>query len=111
MRDPLSRDFSSLLPSQDSWLHRVRDNFHQMLAPAGIFPSCVSGAPLHLLNSGRTAAAGGARAVSLLTHAALLAGILLLNFASHGPGPTRTGTGLPPHGVLSYFPVPEDSRF
>jgi len=70
MRDPLSRDFSSLQPSQDSWLHRVRDNFHQLLAPSRIFPSSANGAPLHLLTFKRTSAAGGARTVSLLTHAA-----------------------------------------
>jgi protein TonB len=111
MRDPLSRDFSVLQPSQDSWLHRVRDNFHLFFTPVRIFPSSVNGAPLHLLNPRRTATAGGAGTASALTHAALLAGLFLLNFASHGPGAPKTGPGLPPHGVLSFFPVPEDSHF
>jgi protein TonB len=111
MRDPLSRDFSSLQPSQDSWLHRVRDNFHQLLAPSRIFPSSANGAPLHLLTFKRTSAAGGARTVSLLTHAALLSGIVLLNLPSHAPGVGRTAAELASHAGLTFFPVPEDSHF
>jgi len=49
MRDPLSRDFSSLQASPDSWLHRVSENFQQLLAPSRNFPSSANGAPLHLL--------------------------------------------------------------
>src|SRR5260370_13694273 len=111
MRDPLSRGFSSLPSSQDSWLRRVRDNFRQLLTPVRIFPSSANGAPLHLLNLRHSATAGGARTVSLLTHAALLAGILLLSFSAHGPGVSGTGPGLPPHSGLTFFPVPEVSRF
>ena len=111
MRDPLSRDFSSHEPSRDSWLRRVRDNFHQLLAPAHMFPSSVSGAPLHLLPFKRTATAGGARTLSLLTHAALLSGILLLNLPSHAPGVASAGPELAPHSGLTFFPVAEDARF
>lgn len=111
MRDPLSRAFSSLQASQDSWVHRVRDNFRQLLTPARIFPSSANGAPLHLLNLKHSATAGGARTVSLLTHAALLAGILLLSFSAHGPGVSRTGPVLPPRSGLAFFPVPEDGHF
>ena len=111
MRDPLSRAFSSLQSSQDSWLRRVRDNLHQLFIPTRIFPSSANGAPLHLLNLKHSATAGGARTVSLLTHGALLAGILLLSFSSHGPAVSRTGPGLPPHSGLSFFPVPEDSQY
>src|SRR6266849_8896948 len=111
MRDSLSRDFSSLQPSRDSWLRRVRDNFHQLLAPAHIFPSSANGAPLHLLTFKRTATAGGARTLSLLTHAVLLSGILLLNFASHGPGVTKRGPELLPRGGLTFFPVAEENHF
>jgi protein TonB len=111
MRDPLSRSFAGLQSSQDSWFHRVRDNFHQLLTPTRIFPSSANGAPLHLVNFRRTATAGGAGTASALTHAALLAGLLLLNFASHSPGVAKREPGLPPHGILSFFPVPEDSHF
>jgi len=111
MRDPLSRDFSSHQPSRDSWLRRVRDNFHQLLAPAHIFPSSANGAPLHLLTFKRTATLGGARTLSLLTHAALLFGILILNLPAHAPGVTKAGPELRPHSGLTFFPVAEDARF
>jgi len=111
MRDPLSRDFSSLQPSQDSWLHRVRDNFHQLLAPSRIFPSSANGAPLHLLTFKRTSAAGGARTVSLLTHAALLSGIVLLNLPSHAPGVGRTAAELASHAVSLFSLFPKIATF
>jgi TonB family protein len=111
MREPLSRDFSSLQPSRDSWLRRVRDNFHQLLTPAHIFLSSANDAPLHLLVFNRTATAGGARTASLLTHAALLSGILLLNLPSHAPGVASAGSELAPHRGLTFFPVAEDARF
>ena len=111
MRDPLSRGFFSLPSSQDSWLHRVYDNFHQLLTPARTFASSANGAPLHLLNFRRTAAGGSARAASLLTHAALLSGILLLNLFSHPPGTTITRPELLSHAGLTFFPVPEDNHF
>src|ERR1700720_3646654 len=107
MRDPLSRDFSSFQPSQDSWFHRVRDNFQQLLMPARIFPSSANGAPLHLLTFRRTATAGGARTLSLLTHAALLFGILLLNLPSHAPGVAGAGPELASHSGLTFFPSPK----
>src|SRR3989441_12325444 len=110
MRDPLSRDFSSHEPSRDSWLRRVRDNFHQLLAPAHIFPSSANGAPLHLLTFKRTATAGGARTASLLTHAVLLSGILLLNLPSHAPGVASAEPELAPHSGLTFFPVAEDTH-
>lgn len=111
MRDPLSRDFSALQPSQDSWVHRVRDNFHQLLTPARIFPLSANGAPLHLLSLKRSETLGGARAVSLLTHAALLCAILLLKFTSHGPLDKGKILELASHSGLTYFQVPDDSRF
>src|ERR1700732_384897 len=110
MRDPLSRDFSSFQPSQNSWLRRVRDNFQQLLMPAHIFPSSANGAPLHLLAFRRTATAGGARTLSLLTHAALLFGILLLSLPSHAPGVAGAGPELVSHSGLTFFPVAEDSH-
>jgi periplasmic protein TonB len=111
MRDPLSRDLSSLQASPDSWLHRVRENLQQFLTPARIFPSSANGAPLHLLTFKRSATAGGARTISLLTHAVLLSVILLLHFSQRGPGGTRTGPELLSQRGLTFFYAPEDSRF
>jgi protein TonB len=111
MRDPLSREFSSLQQTQDSWLQRVRDNFQQLLAPARIFPSAANGAPLHLLTFRRTPAANRARTASVVTHAALAAGILLLNFSSQVSGPPGRGPMLGPNRGLTFFPVPDESQF
>jgi periplasmic protein TonB len=91
MRDPLSRDFSSLQPSQDSWLQRVRNNFHQLLTPARIFPSSANGAPLHLLRLDSSPRAGRAQGVSFLTHAALIAALALV--AMHGYKTVKTPYG------------------
>ena len=111
MRDPLSRSFTSLSISRDSWLHRVRENFQQFLTPARIFPSSANGAPLHLLTIRRTATAGRARTVSLLTHAVVLSGILLLNLTSRVPEIKRTAQELASRSGLTFFPAPEDSHF
>lgn len=111
MRDPLSRSFAGLQSSQDSWLHRVRENFQQFLTPARISPSSANGAPLHLLPVRRTANAGRARTASMLTHAVLLAGILLLNLTPRVPGLTGVAPGPGPWRGLTFFPAPEDSHF
>jgi protein TonB len=78
MRDPLSRGFSSLQQTSDSWLHRVRENFHQLFTPARRFPSSANGAPLHLLRFGRSGHASRAQGVSFLTHAAMIAALALI---------------------------------
>ena len=78
MRDPLSREFSSLQPSQDSWFQRVRGNFQQLLTPARIFPSSANGAPIHLLRWGKSARSGRAQGVSLMTHAAIIMALALI---------------------------------
>src|SRR5260370_21367318 len=110
MREPLSRDFSSLQPSQASRLRRVRDNFQQLLSPARIFPSSANGAPLLLLTLRRTATAGGARTLSLLTHSAFLFVILLLNLPSHAPGVAAARPALASQRVLTFFSVAADSH-
>jgi len=109
MRDPLSRDFSSLQSSQDSWLHRVRDNFRQLLRPARIFPSAANGAPLHLLRFDRAPRANRAQGISFLTHAAMIVALTLI--ALHPPkitkAPENSATNVlehltfPPH----FFPT------
>jgi len=111
MRDFLFRSLSPQQSSGDSWLNRVRENFHQLFLPAGIFPSSANGAPLHLLKFPRSATAGHARATSLLMHAALLAGILLIHVKTQvtstaGPGPQR-----PDHGLLTFFRPPDANSF
>jgi protein TonB len=78
MHDPLSRNFSSLQQTSDSWLHRVRDNFHQLLTPARIFPSSANGAPLHVLRFGNSAHASHAQGVSFLTHAVMIGALALI---------------------------------
>jgi len=62
MRDPLSRFLSSLPSSQDSLIYRIRDNFHQLLAPAHAFPSSANGAPLHLMRAEKSARASQRKA-------------------------------------------------
>ena len=111
MRDPLSRGFSSLQPSQDSWLHRVRENFRQLFTPAQVFPSSANGAPLHMLNSRRSATAGGARTASILMHLALVCGILLLHFSTNVPGNPSAAPEMFPHRGLTFFRAPADSQF
>ena len=84
MRDPLSREFSSLQAAQDSWLQRVRDNFHQLLTPARILPSSAIGAPIHVLKLELSRRRNRAQSVSFLAHAAIIAALVLL--AAHPPG-------------------------
>jgi periplasmic protein TonB len=110
MRDPLSRGFSSLPHSQDSWFHRVRENFRQLFAPVRISPSSANGAPLHVLNSRRSATSGGARTASLLTHMALLSGILLLHLSTQPPRDPSGGRAILPHRGLTFFRIPENSQ-
>jgi periplasmic protein TonB len=111
MRDPLSRDFSFFQLTQDSWLQRVRDNFRQLLTPARIFPSSANGAPIHLLTFNRSATMSGARSLSLLTHSALLCGILLLNLAPRGPIDRKNIPELVPQSGLTFFTGTKESTF
>jgi protein TonB len=106
MREPLSRFFAPLQPSQESWIHRVRDNFHQLLTPARIFTSSANGAPIHLLQAEKSARSTQAQGASLLSHAVILGALAIL--ALHPPG--SKPDPLPPGGKIpSYIPVP--SRF
>jgi protein TonB len=101
MRDPLSRDFSSLQPSQDSWLQRVRDNFHQLLTPARIFPFPANGAPIHVLKLDTSTRQSRAQSFSFLTHAAIISTLVLL--AAHPPGGARNN--FPPERP-AFQPIP-----
>jgi len=105
MRDPLSRDFSSLQPSEDSWVHRVRENFRQLITPSRIFPSSANGAPIHLLVQGKSARSGQAHSVSVLTHAAIIASLVLV--AMHPPG-EKPNPVSPSAMIHSVLPMPRD---
>jgi len=89
MRNPLSRDFSALHQNQDSWIHRVRENFRQLLEPAGIFPSSANGAPIHLLQQGKSARAGQAQSVSALAHTIVILalGLVAVRVPRQSPAP------------------------
>jgi protein TonB len=72
--------------ASDPWLTRIRENFRQLLTPAGLSPSSPHGAPIHLLKLNPTGKAG-AQTASLLTHAAILAAILVLAVQTHTSRP------------------------
>lgn len=78
MRDPLSREFSALQRSQDSWIRRVRENCRQLFTPARVFPSSANGAPLHLLRLGSSPHASRAQSFSFLTHVALITALAFM---------------------------------
>ncbi len=101
MRDPLSRSFSSFQSSQESWVNRVRDNFHQLLMPIRISPSSANGAPLHLLRPDPSARRGRAQSFSLLRHAAIIA-----TFAVQAMHPPRGAMNRIPRGTEAIHPIP-----
>jgi hypothetical protein len=70
----------------DPWLTRIRENFRQLLTPAGLSPSSPHCAPIHLLKLNPTGKAG-AQTASLLTHSAILAAILVLAVQTHTSRP------------------------
>jgi periplasmic protein TonB len=105
MPDPFSRAPFSFSSSQNSLFRRIRDNSQQLLASAPAFPSTANGAPLHLPRRERSSCSGRAQSASLLTHAAIITGLLLL--VTHPPDPRRDL--LPPTGrIPNFLPVPSD---
>ncbi len=103
MRETLSRDYSSVQPSQDSWFHRVRDNFHQLLTPVRILPFSANGAPIHSLQWEQSPRTGRAQGASFLTHAAILSALILV--ALHPQGPKRDPAP-PGERLTNYLPLP-----
>ena len=105
MRDPFSRLFYSFSSSQDSLLHRIRDNFHQLFTPVQTFPSSANGAPIHLPRWENSPRGSRAQSVSLITHAAIIAALVVV--FSHPPVSNRTPH---PHGrdIRGLLPVPPD---
>src|SRR5260370_24668985 len=80
MRDPLSRSFSFFQSSQESWLNRVRDNFHQLLTSVRISPSSASDTPIHLLRLERSPRGCQAQSISLFVHTTTVGALALLTF-------------------------------
>ena len=102
MRDPFFRPFDS--SSRDSWLQRIRENFRQAFAPVRISPSSANGAPLRALRWEQSPRSRRAQSTSLLTHAAVIAALLLAaaHRPSHNPKPPRPGE------AGEVFPAPPD---
>jgi protein TonB len=61
----------------DSWLHRVRENLTQLLLSSSSKPSAANGAPIHLVQLGRSGRPASAQGASLLTHAVVLTALIL----------------------------------
>ncbi len=80
--------FSFPNDAREPWLQRIAENLHQLFEPIGLAPTAANGAPIHLLKPGRTRL-GPSQSISLLTHAALITGLLML--ATH----PRRDTSLP----------------
>ena len=93
MTAPSHHRFSFISPNDasESWLQRIAENFRQLFEPAPLAPTSANGAPIHLLKHGRTRL-GRSQSLSLLTHAALIAGLLALAAQS------RHNTSLPSPG-------------
>ncbi len=104
MRDPVFRPLASLSSSRDSLFQRIRDNFQHLLAPVRIFPFSANGAPLHLPRWERSARSSRAQSASLLTHAAIIAALVVA--AVHPPGSNPKPT--PPGEAGGILSVPGD---
>jgi protein TonB len=106
MREPFLRPFSgsdSLTKpdSTESWLNRVRENLGQLLIPSHFKPTAANGAPIHLLKFDKSLRPARAQGASLVTHAIILATILLLLAnTKRGPTPPFFG-GTPALGPLT----------
>jgi periplasmic protein TonB len=112
MRDPFSRNFYlARSSSRDSLVCRIRDNFQQLFTPARIFPSSANGAPLHLLTHKGTSFASAPRVTSFLTHAVLVAGLLLLHAQTTTQKGRESGPETAPRGPFTFFPVPDANLF
>jgi len=104
MRDPFFRPLSS--SSRDSWLHRIRENFHQSFAPVRMFPTSANGAPIHLLSWRRGATVRTSRTISFATHLILIAGLLLPHVETGTQRNVGDGTGQKESGIRAFLPFP-----
>ena len=64
--------------TQNSWLERVRENARQFFAGARAGHSSANGAPIHLLEFGKSPRAGRAQSASVLAHVTILGCLVLL---------------------------------
>jgi periplasmic protein TonB len=102
MRDPFLRSFFGNDPSTESWVNRVRENLGQLLLPSHFKPSSANGAPIHLLKFDKSLRPARAQVVSLITHAAVFAAVVLLLANTKGvPKPPFLGESTP---LGSYSP-------
>ena len=111
MRDPLSRCFSSLQTSSDSWFQRVRENLRQLFTAVPLFPSSANGAPIHLLTWRRASIARGARTASVVAHVAILCGTLLVGVPSRVHRTDIPGKAPGDRGTFAFYPLPRASKF
>src|SRR5690349_20868767 len=96
MRDPFFRPFASLSSSRDSLLQRIRENLRLSFAPVRIFPSSANGAPLHGLRWEQSSRLNRAQSASLVTHAAIIAALLLPTIPTrHFAPPALPGVKIP----------------
>ncbi len=92
MREPFLRPFSGNDSNTESWVNRVRENLGQLLIPSHFKASSANGAPIHLLKFDSSLRPVRAQAVSLITHAAVFAAVLLLLANTRGgTKPALTG--------------------
>jgi TonB family protein len=70
-------------PTSESWFTRVRENLVQLFASTRLTHSSSNGAPIHLLQPDPTGKTGRAQTASLLTHAAIVAVLLLFALQTH----------------------------
>lgn len=98
MRSPLLRNSYC---SESGWGTRVRENLAHLIAPSGLTPSSSNGAPIHLLKLDQRGKAGSAQTVSLLTHAGILAALVLLAHG-HIRGIIGNAPLPPPHETLTF---------
>jgi periplasmic protein TonB len=103
MRDPFFRPFSS--SPRDSFLQRIRENFHQAFTPARIFPFSANGAPIHLLSWRRVPVVHGSRTISFVAHLLLIVGILVVHVETRTPH-DGAGGDKAASGPRAFFPFP-----
>jgi periplasmic protein TonB len=111
MRDPLSRCFSSLQSSSDSWFLRVRENLRQLFTAVPLFPSSANGAPIHLLACRSASLTRGARTASVVAHVAILCGILLVGVPSRVHKASSPGKDPGARAPFTFYPLPGASKF
>jgi protein TonB len=78
MPDFLFGIFSNPNSNRNSWFERVRENFGQLFAPAGLSATSANGAPLHLLKPEKSPRARRAQSASLAIHAAIITAFVVL---------------------------------